>query len=223
MFYNARRKYKPTKRRAIALPRRYPAPPKRMAPLDAQAPLAKIEKPGQGPVHQFTRVARFSDVTQTNTLDVQVGYSFQLSDLTSNIEFTTLYDQYRIDEIEIVLTPSISTLNASGPNNAIILSAVDFDDAATLSGINNYLQIDNVQQHRLGEQIVRRFKPQFAIAAFGGGVFSSYAQSQGWIDVASGTVQHYGFRVFLGQITGTLASNVYTVMAKYKISCRNVR
>jgi len=151
-------------------------------------------------------------LTQSTTLPVFTATSFQLSDLPDYTEFTALFDKYRITSIEAWLFPR-NTQTATG-SNGLITSVIDYDDATALSTVSQAMEYQNQSTAPGNCGHYRRFTPAISLAAYSG-AFTSYAQRQNqWIDSASPSVQHYGYK--LASTVATTAF-VYDAIFKYHI------
>ena len=169
---------------------------------------------------QIARMVQLSDLAHSNVVDTARSYSFQLSDLPNYTEFTNLFDSYRFDEVEVIFIPGITEMAV--PTNATVLSAVDFDDAGAAASLSSMLQSENCELHTINQPIRIKLKPRFASAAFAG-AFTSYANSSGWVDCASDTIQHYGLKMWFGVLSGALTGQTWRITARYKISFRCAR
>lgn len=155
--------------------------------------------------------------TTSNISYFAMSMYFSIDMLPDNSEFLTLFDQYKINRVKLRLTPysTQSTLQSgvgvSGQNqglSCIVHNIIDYDDAAALTpsaaGINlirERLQFKTRNLFASRNGLKQYFSPRVANAAFGGGVFGSYANVKApWIDSNSPSVQHYGskwlFEVF---------------------------
>jgi len=82
---------------------------------------------------------------------------------------------------------------------------VDYDDANALSSSANAQAYNNCIVLGAGESCDRLFRPRMALAAYTGS-FTGYANSADlWIDAASPSVQHYGLKMFVPQVTAAQA------------------
>lgn len=150
------------------------------------------------------------------TVPVFVGQYFALSQFNDTSEYTTLFDQYRFNYIEVWIEPQ--SANLSSANSGILSSCVDLDDANTpannqsVEGKQNSLASNGFAGHYF------KFKPHMAVAAYSG-AFSSFANEPAdWIDCASNTVQHYGVKA---SCTATTAIYVYNMTVRANVSFRN--
>lgn len=137
---------------------------------------------------------------------------FTLDMLPDYTEYTSMFDQYKIKGALYKITPYTSSVQgpygaaATGSNqpvSCIIHSVIDADDAnalpASSTGLNSMREYNTYKTSNFfknGYPCINRFVyPRLATAAYGSGVFSSYAnQKPLWIDANSPQVQHYGLK-----------------------------
>jgi len=119
------------------------------------------------------------------------GRSFALSDFSSVTNLTSVFDQYRFDQIEVWLDPHSVNGNSAWPD---LYSAVDLDDG------NNPTTVASVE-NRTGALIgngidghYHKWVPHVAFAVYSGAFTSFASVPHTWIDCASSSVQHYGLK-----------------------------
>jgi hypothetical protein len=143
---------------------------------------------------------------------------------TNLSSFTAIFDQYRIDCIELWLTPNQNAVAsaatyATSPNLATVL---DYDDSSLLGSMSQATAYASCIHTEVFEKQRRCFKPRIAYAAYGAGAFSSYANERaGWIDCSSSNVVHYGMKALCdadGNTSGPHAS--WDLFAKAQVSFR---
>jgi len=148
-----------------------------------------------------------SMLTTSTTLPTFAGLSFNINSLDNFSSLANVFDQYRIDEIEVQLVSGVTEETISSSSVGTLYSAVDVDDAtvpttiAQLGGYSSCVMSDATVSH------FHRWVPQFAVATYSG-AFTSYGASKGFIDCSSPNVQHYGLKV--GNTSG---SATYTLQA----------
>lgn len=128
----------------------------------------------------------------TPGLPTYVGVTFAVSGFSGASALLSVFDQYRIDQLEV-------WLETKAPNSAgdypLIISAVDLDDGNTPT---SYGQVQDHQGAIMATGPAghyHKFKPHIAIASFSG-AFTSYSNAPGsWIDSASPNVQHFGLKL----------------------------
>ncbi len=100
--------------------------------------------------HHFIRSV-ISDITLANaSASIAGAFSWQLNTLGNVAEFTSLYDQYRIDKINILILPAItSSDDVAGPNIVPrIYYAIDIDDSVA-PNLNELLQYGTMKTKML--------------------------------------------------------------------------
>jgi len=166
--------------------------------------------------------------------EIRVGMTYRLTPFFSNVvgtawtpatqvftlamapnqgEYTGLFDQYRIDQIECWIEPTAPQGTTSFP---MFASAVDLDDANTpteggVEGKQCALTGDG------GAGRYHRWKPHTAVAMYSGSFVSYGNVASAWIDVASPNVQHYGLKVTCGPSTSIVT---YNMSVRYVVSFR---
>jgi hypothetical protein len=172
---------------------------------------------------QVYRTSQSSETINYLTSSVTVptfaatGFQFSALDQASSCE--TVFDQYRIDWIEVTLIPTMSEGNSIA-NVGILTLVVDHDDDTALTTIG---AADDYpfQQTVRGSDLVRVvFKPRVAVAAYSGAFTSFKNEVAGWIDMASPSVKHYGIKTAWSSTSSVLNYNAVT---RYALSFRAVR
>lgn len=127
-----------------------------------------------------------------------LGQSFNASSHVNQwSSFNTIFDQYRIVEIEAWIIPGMTGTTTTNNQTQSLYSVTDYDDAATPSSTDNLLQYTNVVVSPSTNGHYRRWRPHVAVATYSG-AFTSFANEVSpWIDVASGSVAHYGLKLGL--------------------------
>jgi hypothetical protein len=121
------------------------------------------------------------------------AFNFALSSFSGYANYTALFDQYLLQEVELYLEPQ--GVNVNDLIAPTLVTCVDLDDSATPTTIST---VADHQQAMIGQGLngrYMRFKPHVAVATYGG-AFTSFANIPAcWIDSGSPGVQHYGFKV----------------------------
>lgn len=156
-------------------------------------------------------------LTSSTTVEVKVGGYFILNNLNDITSLGNVFDQYRIDEIEAWLEP---TVQVDGTALGQLLSNVDYDDAAAPGSVAAHAEASNIITTNGLTSHYHRWKPHCAIATYAG-AFTSYANVVSpWIDFASPSVEHYGLKASTS-VAGT--AHVYTLRYRYHFTVKNVR
>lgn len=161
-------------------------------------------------------------VLTTNTSVSQFSSKFWSSgDIIQFGSYSSVFDQYKIDFIEVWLTPFGPAVAAGYNKNIHIYSAVDYDDANAPTGLTAISQYENAVITRPSEGHYVKFRPHIAEAAYGGAFTQFLNKPSSWIDVASTSVQHYGFK-FGCESTLANADLQLDMETRITVSFRNV-
>lgn len=149
------------------------------------------------PREQIFKISQYLDpaafLSTSTTVPTFAGTTFTVAGLDNFASLSAVFDQYRIDLIEVLLVPKISEVLGSSTSVGTFVSAVDLDDGnvptvfGQVASYNGAIMTNGTQSH------YHRWKPMFAVAAYSG-AFTSYAESGGWVDCASSSVQYYGIK-----------------------------
>jgi hypothetical protein len=170
--------------------------------------------------HRFHRQAAPITITSSTVGETLFAFNFQLGYLPSYTEFTALYDQYKIDAVDITILPSSVTSTPADQASGFVVLAVDYDDATTPANVDSLLQYGAAEVFPINSAIRMRLRPRMAVAAYSG-AFTSYANTPStWIDVASPSVQHYGLK--FGS-SATTTSVKWQVFARYHLQMKSSR
>jgi len=145
--------------------------------------------------------------------------SFTFGDLGQVASFQNIFDQYRIDEIELwAFIPTNAQLTSTNSNvSTMFYSVVDYDDANVPSSFAALQQYTNVNVSTLNSGRYVRFKPHTAISNPTSGNFNVRGM---WIDSNSSATPHFGFKYGIPAVPQSGSTLNYWV--RYHFSCRNV-
>jgi len=163
-------------------------------------------------IQETVLTAGFS--TTSTVVVTYASQNFTLSQLDQVGSYTALFDQYRFDEIELWLTPRTEL------NLGTLVSVIDYDDSTVLTTYASATDYQNALTAPLSMSHYRRFVPHAAVAAYSGTFVSFDNVTAPWIDCASPSVQHYGFKTACTVTTPAVALDL---TIRYKVSFRNVR
>jgi len=166
-------------------------------------------------VRQWADLGPF--ITSSAGGEVDGSQSFQVSLIPGITSWLAVFDQYRIERIEVW-----ATLQCSSGQSIIDGfrwgTVVDYDDSnnVTFSGMQQY---SNMTDSGRNEAVYRNFKPhQTMVVAAVGGQVSSGNIPAGWIDSARTDVNHYGIKYAL-QATSTTV--VLSQRVRFHLQFRN--
>jgi hypothetical protein len=187
---------------------------------------ASARRPRETGVHTF-RFINEANAIQYSTSAQAGNFYFKFSDLQNATDLSTLFDQYRMDYVKLILKPACNAIAAvaSGVTTYPPLYVViDYDDSTNLSGTSAAMQYDNCMLLEAHESASRAIIPRLASAVYSG-AFTSFANvGPQWIDVGSTNVQHYGYKWYLPATTlGQTLAPYWDVQYEIVVSLRSTR
>jgi len=106
-----------------------------------------------------------------------------------------VFDQYRMVACEVIVRPVANQSSVNAQSKGFLHTVIDYDDGTALTSLNQALAYENCISTPVYYAQRRCFKPRVALAAYGSGAFTSYANFEApWIDAASPNVTHYGVK-----------------------------
>jgi len=142
-----------------------------------------------------------SVLVASNSANVTLQQNFSLSQ--SGIG-AGQWDQYKLLAVRYTISPdnnAIGLVTNSTTTLPSLINVIDFDDSNALGSFVAAEGYSNAVILSPGESCERVFKPRIAVSAYSGS-FGSFANlADTWIDCVSNTVQHYGVKVFVPQVT----------------------
>jgi len=170
-------------------------------------------------VHRFRQEIELGTLlTTSTTLPTFGNYNFVLSSLSGVTAYTSLFDQYRVELLEIWVTAS--SISGDVGLSSRIATVIDFDDSTNLVAFSDALEYETCVDVNSSDGHYRRFVPHIAVAAYSG-VFTSFAnETAPWIDVASTGVQHYGLKIAAQPMS---VSHAITAKCRVTLGFKNVR
>jgi hypothetical protein len=159
------------------------------------------------------------------TTDSFGAVSFQLNDLANVSAFTSLYDQYRLVKVEVLMYHN-QLYNAADSGNTIknhLWVAADHDDVTAWTSSSQAFQYQDVEHLCFNESGSKTIRPRVALAAYNG-TFVGYANmpESTWLDCATANVQHYGVKYCIQASSTSTANTSWKVFFKYFVEFRQV-
>lgn len=172
-------------------------------------------------VYTFSRTT-FNPLTMSGTADTNsFGYSYTIGDVFGVADFTSLFDQYRIIQIQVRFMP----VYGPGEFPGVIYTHIDYDDD-NQETISQMVQDQTLQATELFQPWVRTFNPLVAIPVYENAIITGYGSGLPgqWIDAASTGIKYYGLKLAAPIITGAPASIVVgQLVATYIVQGRHPR
>ena len=148
------------------------------------------------------------------------GVAATYINLPNMSEFTNLFDQYKIDSIDIEIFYQSNFVNSGMDYTDPILHIVnDYDSSGSfnLADINQY---PNVKSYALspGKKIKWKVKPQFKgdVLTDSGVTSSSVSTQNGWMDTTGTNILGYGTRFYIDSIGNNVNNRIGRVSIRFK-------
>lgn len=219
------------RKRARAATRRTSRRPRRTSYRQIRIP--------RGPtIYRFKRYATLDVGLPVQAAGTAAHQSFALANCINSLEFTSLFDSYRIDKVEIIVSWSpITNLGSAGtiaPGSAgyvdpssvtppVFRYYIDYDDESGPTD-SDFRQRQGVVQRRLKpfEDFTITCKPAVLTPVWRGTVApSGYVSRQGqWLDCANPDIPHLGLKYF---VEGVDNGGQVTLRVNYHLSFKQVR
>jgi len=135
---------------------------------------------------------------------------FQLSDIIDPLDFTSLFDRYKLNMVKVTMMPlmnqaygAISTTgNVQTSTLPTLLTSIDYDDGIAPSDSLDLLERQNCRSYRFDKPVTVTIKnPKMLLAVQqGDSVFTQVAAattSGKYLDCADQNVNHYGFKFYI--------------------------
>jgi len=173
-------------------------------------------------VYRFMQSSIQGGVLTSNT-SVPVFYSksWTSADIVQFSSFASIFDQYRIDKVEVWCTPFGAAVYPNYGANTRFYSVVDYDDANSPSTVAALQEYTNCVTTRCTEGHYIKFRPHIAVALYGGSFTQFGNKVSDWIDCGSTSVSHYGVKLGIEPTTSAndLRIDMFT---RITVSFRNI-
>jgi len=143
------------------------------------------------------------------------------ADISQFSAFAAIFDQYKIDLIEVFLEPYGPATAPGYTANTKWYSVVDYDDTIAPTSVAQLQEYENCTTSRVsyGHQIA--FKPHNLVAVASTAFNQNKNVVASWIDTTSTTAIHLGLKVLLDATTAAGDAKV-DMFTRIHVSFRNV-
>lgn len=170
-------------------------------------------------VYTFERTFQPTTIVIQGTVpgDLTGAISVALNQFPDFVEFTSLFDEYRIEFLEFLLVPVTGT-NQGSP----IYTVLDYDDSTPLTGVAQTLEYQTLMITQPGQFHKRSLIPRVDVAIYNGIASTGYGtRAHQWIDAGSPAIPHYGLKYAAPFVSG--ANYQITVLCRAILQFRNPR
>lgn len=176
-------------------------------------------------IHKHTKHALGTVPGNAAHAPYQAVYSITLGAFNGSAELAALYDQYRIDAVEVKFFLKVDP-GAQAAASAIypkLYYARDLDDTnnASIAVLQEYADCQ-VEVLNPDKPVVIRFVPNTVsqIARVGGGVGYTIKYGE-WCDMSFTDVLHFGFKYCIDNLTNT--NYTVDIVSSVQVSCKSSR
>lgn len=158
-------------------------------------------------------------------VDAFGAFDFRLAYVDQGAAYAALYQQYRIDKVELFFRPMYRANPALATPLFIvplIFTAVDLNDISSWGAMSSAQRAAGVVVHDDSGGFGVSFTPRVAMAVYAG-AFTAFAApaERPWLDTGSDAVRHFGLKwAILGGGIGATAEQVWNVAIRYTVSFR---
>jgi len=176
--------------------------------------------------HHFVRTWDYGTLVPTAS-DGGWSFAWTFDSFPAYTDFTTLYDAYRIDRVEVTweLVPTALTVTKSSAIMPIILAWPDYDDSTAPATLITSSQVSQMERFNMTEakpSVRRSIVPRVALTS---GV-TAIQKATPWIDMATTNITHYGVKFWIRNFNNTTVTETgATVAVSFRMfcTCRNPR
>jgi hypothetical protein len=196
----------------------------RRAPARRSVPRPIVSLRNDRRNYKFVKFVDKGILTSSSVAEGLYGFQFYAGDLSEISSFTSIFDQYRITAVHIVIKPSaqLSTTASATPPYAYLYVVTDYDDSSTLASASLALNYQNCSIITPGYSHSRVVRPHVNLTAASGGSGIAVSRVSPWVDAADTNVIHYGLKCAVTQSTSTNLAQ-WHIWFRYFVEFRMVR
>lgn len=184
----------------------------------------------KSPNHVYRHIVRGQPFALTNNnigggLSSAFAYSVQLQYLNNYLEFTALYDSYRIMKATFKFFPLANVNDMSGLDSLTnpahlgqLYYAIDYDDGV-LPSLAHIFEYANMKAVPYGKPFTVSFVPHVNADVSTVSSLGKQSIAHPWLDCANTDIVHYGFKGFVPDM-GVGTNDIYTIISEYEIEFR---
>jgi len=171
---------------------------------------------------------------------------FQLADVINTIDFTALFDRYKLNKVVVSIMPLMNTGHAiisSGTGNTqssilpTLVTAIDYDDSVVPTLADELLERSNCKSYRMGDKVINITikNPKMLLAVQEGDpgavtTVNAVTKSASYLDCAQDEINHYGLKFYVRDFalpnnpgTPPLVNSLIRIRCKYYFSFKEAK
>lgn len=175
-------------------------------------------------VYSFKRTFEGTPISSSNT--EQLGaYTFQFAQLPNYTEFTTLFDQYKINAIRLRFVPNVSESSIGSSPIPDFHTVLDYTDGGAPASKNAMLEYPNWKMTRGTATHTRFFYPTSFVGVLpaSGVLTAGDPKRKQWHASDLATVTHYGLKYCIDNASASPNIITWSVYATFYFQCKSVR
>jgi hypothetical protein len=157
-------------------------------------------------------------ITSSTLVPVAVAQAFSLDQLDDFKAYTTIFDEYKIEGVEAMISPLVDVAPIVGQSTGMLASVVDTDDAVPLTTFAESGHYTNCITTTGNYSHLRSIRPKFSRALYSSALVTGYGSSVGWLDSSSPSVPHYGLKAIWSTTSAPIQADL---VVRYLIAFRH--
>lgn len=161
------------------------------------------------------------------------AFQFQLSDLPNYTDYTTLFDSYKIDQVDMEISQVQNAASAGNPASQMctIYYATDYDDATVPTQALTLIERQRCKKWTFrgdGTPLRISLQPRLLQPIYQDGVTNAYgtASQNTWVDQLNISAAYYGMKfwienMYMNSSSGQRGETHFKIRVKYHISCKD--
>lgn len=160
--------------------------------------------------------------------DQHFSYSFSLRDVINEVDFTALFDMYRINKVTVYLERNRNVTGEllNSPFNQYCAVVHDYNDNNSLTSESEYLEYASCKRYPvIGNGPIKiTLYPKIASKVeniLGGTAFNAISSNKVWLNTVDDRIPHFGIKLFAPGGAIGLNTLMFKVRVKFDLSFKN--
>jgi len=189
--------------------------------------LINLSRTNPGGIHHFSQATNTVNLLQQGGSNSFYAIGFQLNQLDQYTTYQALFDEYRLDRVEITFFPAYRANSvALAPTSLIPLIYIvsDYDDSVLPTTISQLREYESCVIRDDSRAFTISIVPRTNISLASGATSGQSPSANLWVDMTQSNVPFYGIKIGIqGAPSGTTSLQEWQMSPRYYLSCRNVR
>ena len=196
--------------------------------VKSYAPYSKRKSKYAPKVTSIVQQSYLGTIQSTVSTDTLTVLKFNLDDMPGYADLAAVFDQYKIDKVELRFVPNANTnptvLGAQTQTRSRLYTAFDANDATVPATLNELIQYQNCSQTPYLEEYRRTIYPRLAVNSSDEEGVVTLGPANSWCATSQKDVDWYGLKIG-ASANGITAGTIQTwmILAKFYISLKNIK